>query len=83
MDIRPFASLLGSTDDAVLYPLQPKFGGMVIDIVSRDIQTPQQQAEALEAVKNTIMAIILIVVTGYGNLCPFPVIYLVHLSSTY
>ncbi|XP_019257236.1 PREDICTED: ABC transporter B family member 27-like isoform X3 [Nicotiana attenuata] len=44
--------------------LIPKFGGMVIDIVSRDIQTPQQQAEALEAVKNTIMAIILIVVTG-------------------
>ncbi|PHT96599.1 ABC transporter B family member 27 [Capsicum chinense] len=45
----------------------PKFGGMVIDIVSREIQTPQQQAEALEAVKNTILAIILIVVTG--SLC--------------
>ncbi|XP_060173409.1 ABC transporter B family member 27-like isoform X2 [Lycium barbarum] len=44
--------------------MQPKFGGMVIDIVSREIQTPQQQAEALEAVKNTILAIILIVVTG-------------------
>ncbi|KAF3685545.1 ABC transporter B family member 27 [Capsicum annuum] len=47
--------------------LLPKFGGMVIDIVSREIRTPQQQAEALEAVKNTILAIILIVVTG--SLC--------------
>nr|XP_016489318.1 PREDICTED: ABC transporter B family member 27-like [Nicotiana tabacum] len=54
------ALLIASTTNLLI----PKFGGMVIDIVSRDIQTPQQQAEALEAVKNTIMAIILIVVTG-------------------
>ncbi|PHT66416.1 ABC transporter B family member 27 [Capsicum annuum] len=54
-------------DDDLVSPMQPKFGGMVIDIVSREIRTPQQQAEALEAVKNTILAIILIVVTG--SLC--------------
>ncbi|XP_070048181.1 ABC transporter B family member 27 isoform X3 [Nicotiana tomentosiformis] len=54
------ALLIASTTNLLI----PKFGGMVIDIVSRDIQTPQQQAEALEAVKNTILAIILIVVTG-------------------
>lgn len=53
-------------DDDLVSPMQPKFGGMVIDIVSREIRTPQQQAEALEAVKNTILAIILIVVTGYS-----------------
>uniref|UniRef100_A0A2P2L6B2 ABC transporter B family member 25 n=1 Tax=Rhizophora mucronata TaxID=61149 RepID=A0A2P2L6B2_RHIMU len=47
--------------------LQPKFGGMIIDIVSRDIRTPAEQAEALDAVKNTILAIVLVVVVG--SLC--------------
>lgn len=58
--IATIALLIASTTNLLI----PKFGGMVIDIVSREIQTPQQQAEALEAVKSTILAIILIVVTG-------------------
>ncbi|XP_065855131.1 ABC transporter B family member 27 isoform X3 [Euphorbia lathyris] len=42
----------------------PKFGGMIIDIVSRDIKTPEEQAEAMDAVKSSILNIVLIVVTG-------------------
>lgn len=45
--------------------VQPKFGGRIIDIVSRDMSTPEQKAEALNAVKNTILYIFLIVVIGY------------------
>ena len=45
--------------------LQPKYGGMIIDIVSGDIKSPGQQAEALDAIKNTVVAILLIVVVGY------------------
>ena len=40
---------------------------MVIDIVSRDIRTPEQQSEALTAVKNAALAVVLIVVLGYGQ----------------
>ena len=47
--------------------LQPKYGGMVIDVVSRDIRTPEQQSEALTAVKNAALAVVLIVVLGYGQ----------------
>ncbi|XP_016552446.1 ABC transporter B family member 27 [Capsicum annuum] len=68
--IATIALLIASTTNLLTYSILislPKFGGMVIDIVSREIRTPQQQAEALEAVKNTILAIILIVVTG--SLC--------------
>lgn len=46
--------------------VQPKFGGKIIDIVSGDIQTPEQKSEALNAVKNTILEIFLIVVVGYS-----------------
>lgn len=45
--------------------LQPKYGGKIIDIVSRDVRTPEQQQEALDAVKNTIIYIVAIVVVGY------------------
>ena len=45
--------------------LQPKYGGLIIDIVSRDIRTPEQQADALNEVKNTILDIFLIVIVGY------------------
>lgn len=45
--------------------LQPKYGGKIIDIVSRDVRTPEQQQAALDAVKNTILDIVLIVVIGY------------------
>ncbi|XP_065855147.1 ABC transporter B family member 27 isoform X4 [Euphorbia lathyris] len=37
---------------------------MIIDIVSRDIKTPEEQAEAMDAVKSSILNIVLIVVTG-------------------
>uniref|UniRef100_A0A2N9FGZ9 ABC transmembrane type-1 domain-containing protein n=1 Tax=Fagus sylvatica TaxID=28930 RepID=A0A2N9FGZ9_FAGSY len=45
----------------------PKYGGMIIDIVSTDIRTPEQQSQALDAIKDTILAIVLIVVVG--SLC--------------
>ncbi|KAK4842849.1 hypothetical protein QYF36_000788 [Acer negundo] len=44
--------------------LIPKFGGKIIDIVSGDRDTPEQRAEALNAVNNTILYIFLIVVVG-------------------
>lgn len=47
------------------FMLQPKFGGKIIDIVSRGIQAPDQKAEALDAVKNTVLEIMVIVVIGY------------------
>lgn len=45
--------------------MQRKFGGTVIDIVSREIRTPEQQSEALNAVKSTVLEIFIIVVVGY------------------
>ncbi|KAE9466610.1 hypothetical protein C3L33_01458, partial [Rhododendron williamsianum] len=58
--IGTIALLIASTTSI----LTPKYGGMIIDIVSRDIRTPEQQAEAIDAVKNTIIYILLIVVVG-------------------
>lgn len=43
---------------------QPKFGGKIIDIVSRDVSSPAQRDEALRAVNRTILEIFLIVVVG-------------------
>ena len=43
---------------------QPKFGGMIIDIVSRDAKTPEQQSESILAVRNAVIIILLIVVVG-------------------
>ncbi|KAJ4841675.1 ABC transporter B member 27 [Turnera subulata] len=57
------ALLIASTSNLLI----PKYGGMIIDIVSRNIQTPEQQSEALDAIKNTILAIVSIVVIG--SLC--------------
>lgn len=52
--------------------LQPKFGGKIIDIVSGDIETPQQKEEALSDVKDTILHIFMIVVAGYEHrFCSF------------
>lgn len=48
--------------------MQPKYGGMIIDIVSREIRTPEQQSEALDAIRDTILDIVLIVVIGYDIL---------------
>lgn len=47
--------------------VQPKFGGKIIDIVSGDIETPEKKAEALNAVNNTILEIVLIVIVGYDQ----------------
>ncbi|CAK9163000.1 unnamed protein product [Ilex paraguariensis] len=46
---------------------EPKYGGTIIDIVSKDIRTPEQQNDALDDVKNTIIAMVSIVVIG--SLC--------------
>ncbi|XP_031123557.1 ABC transporter B family member 27-like [Ipomoea triloba] len=46
----------------------PKYGGTIINIVSRDTRTHEQQAEALDDVKNTVLAIVLKVVIGYEHL---------------
>ncbi|KAA8541054.1 hypothetical protein F0562_025017 [Nyssa sinensis] len=55
-----FSLLIASTSSILI----PKFGGKIIDIVSGDLQTPEQKAEALAAVKNTILDIFLIVIIG-------------------
>lgn len=50
------------------YVMQPKFGGMIIDIVSRDVKTPEQQMESIIAVRNAVVVILVIVVIGYIHL---------------
>ncbi|KAK1388013.1 Peptide exporter, ABC superfamily [Heracleum sosnowskyi] len=54
------ALLIASTTGLLI----PKFGGKIIDIVSGDIQTPEQQSEAWKEVKNTIFEIFLVVIIG-------------------
>nr|GLL35484.1 ABC transporter B family member 25-like [Ipomoea trifida] len=54
------ALLVASTSSILV----PKFGGTIIDIVSRDIRTDEQKSEALGAVKSTILEIFLVVVIG-------------------
>ncbi|KAJ8470078.1 hypothetical protein OPV22_024421 [Ensete ventricosum] len=58
--IATVALLLASTTNILI----PKFGGKIIDIVSRGVQAPDQKAEALDAVKNTVLEIMVIVVVG-------------------
>ncbi|KAL4368222.1 hypothetical protein GQ457_05G017010 [Hibiscus cannabinus] len=58
--VATIALLIGSVTSLLI----PKYGGMIIDIVSKDIRTPEQQSEAVEAVKNTVIYIVLIVVVG-------------------
>ncbi|PON73646.1 ATP-binding cassette containing protein [Trema orientale] len=58
--IGTIALLIASTTSLLI----PKYGGMVIDIVSREIRTPEEQSEALDAVKSTILEIVLIVALG-------------------
>ncbi|XP_030465204.2 ABC transporter B family member 27-like [Syzygium oleosum] len=58
--IGTIALLIASTSSVLI----PRFGGMIIDIVSREIKSPEDQVEALNAVKNTILEIVLIVVIG-------------------
>ncbi|CAA7393412.1 unnamed protein product [Spirodela intermedia] len=52
--------LIASTTSILI----PRFGGKILDIVSRDTRTPEQQNEALDAVNHTIFEIVLIVIIG-------------------
>ncbi|ESQ47121.1 hypothetical protein EUTSA_v10027684mg [Eutrema salsugineum] len=61
--IGTIALLIASTTNLLV----PKFGGMIIDIVSRDVKTPEQQTESIRAVRNAVVIILLIVVIG--SLC--------------
>ncbi|XP_062151013.1 ABC transporter B family member 27-like [Alnus glutinosa] len=61
--VATIALLIASTSSILI----PKYGGMIIDIVSREIRTPEQQSEALDAIRDTILDIVLIVVIG--SLC--------------
>ncbi|XAR71309.1 Peptide-transporting ATPase [Bertholletia excelsa] len=54
------ALLISSTTSLLV----PKYGGMIIDIVSRDIKTPEQQTKAVNDVKSTVVIILLVVVVG-------------------
>ncbi|XP_076941871.1 ABC transporter B family member 27-like [Bidens hawaiensis] len=58
--IATVALLIASTSSLLI----PSFGGKIIDIVSRNISTPEEQTEALYAVKDTILAVVLVVVVG-------------------
>ncbi|KAK9049828.1 hypothetical protein SSX86_025122 [Deinandra increscens subsp. villosa] len=58
--IATIALLIASTSSLLI----PSFGGKIIDIVSRDIKSPEEQTEALNAVKDTILAVVLVVVVG-------------------
>ncbi|KAK1297320.1 ABC transporter B family member 25 [Acorus calamus] len=61
--IATIALLVASTSSLLI----PKYGGKIIDIVSRDLRTPEQQVEALDDVKHTILYIVLIV--AIGSIC--------------
>ncbi|CAN1151696.1 ABC transporter B family member 25 [Linum perenne] len=63
--IATVALLIASTSSILI----PKYGGKIIDIVSRDINTAEDKAQALNAVTSTILEIFIIVVVGYG--CAF------------
>ena len=54
-----------------MFVLQPRFGGTIIDIVSGDLETPQQKSEAVSAVNRTILGIFLIVIIGYEHVKTF------------
>lgn len=58
--IATIALLIASTSNILI----PKYGGEIIDIVSKDIREPEQKEAALNAVKSTIFTIISIVVGG-------------------
>lgn len=58
--IATVALLIASTTNILV----PKYGGKIIDIVSRDLRTEEEKAEAFSAIKNTIVEILLIIVVG-------------------
>lgn len=73
--IGTIALLIASTTNLLV----PKFGGMIIDIVSRDAKTPEQQSESILAVRNAVVIILLIVVLG--SLCTALRSWLFHSAS--
>jgi len=58
--IATVALLIASTTNILV----PKYGGKIIDIVSRDLRTEEEKAEAFSTIKNTIVEILLIIVVG-------------------
>ncbi|KAK9056604.1 hypothetical protein SSX86_023966 [Deinandra increscens subsp. villosa] len=64
--IATIALLIASTSSILI----PRFGGTIIDIVSGDLETPEQKSQAMSAVNRTILRIFLIVVVGYGHFKP-------------
>ncbi|KAD2804234.1 hypothetical protein E3N88_37611 [Mikania micrantha] len=58
--IGTIALLIASTSSILI----PRFGGTIIDIVSGDLQTPEQKSEAVSSVNRTILGIFLIVIIG-------------------
>lgn len=58
--IATVALLIASTSSLLI----PKFGGAIIDIVSRVVRTPEEQAKAWSDVRKTVLAIVSIVVVG-------------------
>ncbi|KAK4801279.1 hypothetical protein SAY86_021766 [Trapa natans] len=58
--IATLALLIASTSTILI----PKFGGKIIDIVSKDISTPARRDEAVRAVNRTILEIFVVVVVG-------------------
>lgn len=58
--IGTIALLIASTSSILI----PRFGGTIIDIVSGDLETPEQKKEAVSSVNRTILGILLIVIIG-------------------
>jgi len=58
--IATVALLIASTTNILV----PKYGGKIIDTVSRDLRTEEEKAEAFSTIKNTIVEILLIIVVG-------------------
>lgn len=58
--IATVALLIASTTNILV----PKYGGKIIDIVSRDLRTEEEKADAFNTIKNTIVEILLIILIG-------------------
>ncbi|XP_058070486.1 ABC transporter B family member 25 isoform X1 [Magnolia sinica] len=58
--VATIALLIASTSNLLI----PKFGGKIMDIVSRDLSTPEQQMLAVHDVNGTILEIVAVVIVG-------------------
>ncbi|KAF7838546.1 ABC transporter B family member 25 [Senna tora] len=61
--VATLALLISSIADLLV----PKFGGKIIDIVSGDIQAPEDKIKALDDVKSTILYVFLVVFFGSAS----------------